>query len=249
MEIFELNGVMLGCPEELGSDRITEKLRKGQYEGHEARAAMMRVGPGDKVLELGAGLGYIGALCARAAGAENVTCVEANPDMLPVIRANLDRNGAEAATLIHGAVVGAAHEGETLRFARAKLFWSSAIARGNDTSERVVEVPALKIGDLMKQYRPKVVIMDVEGAEKALFDAPWPAHVRFVMMELHPRRYADTVIKQIVDCLSAAGMTYDPFASRGTVLAFRRVTGRFKEKGADEAGEKAKGKGKGKGKR
>lgn len=234
MEIFELNGVKLGCPEEMGGERITDKLRKGQYEGHEARAAMMRVGPGDTVLELGAGLGYIGALCARAAGPEHVTCVEANPDMLPVIRANLDRNGAEATTLLHGAVVGDGHDGETLRFARAKLFWSSAIARDNTPPDRVVDVPALRIADLLKRYRPKVVIMDIEGAEKTLFDAPWPAHVRFVMMELHPRRYADTVIKQIVDCLSESGLAYDPFASRGTILAFRRVTGRFKEKPAEQ---------------
>ena len=65
--------------------------------------------------------------------------------------------------------------------------------------------------------------MDIEGAEQTLFDEPWPAHVRSVMMELHPGRYPDTTIKKIIDCLSASGLTYDPGPSRGRILGFRRL--------------------------
>jgi hypothetical protein len=70
-----------------------------------------------------------------------------------------------------------------------------------------------------------VVIMDIEGAEEHLFDAPWPDFVRHVMMELHPGRYPDTVIQRIVDCMSTSGLTYDPGPSRGRILCFRRVRG------------------------
>ena len=86
-------------------------------------------------------------------------------------------------------------------------------------------MPCLGIDALLREYRPHLVIMDIEGAEEHLFDAPWPDHVRVVMMELHPGRYPDTVIKRIVDCLSASGMTYDPGPSRGRILAMRRLRG------------------------
>ena len=46
------------------------------------------------------------------------------------------------------------------------------------------------------------------------------------MLELHPGRYADTVIQRIVDCMSASGLTYDPGPSHGRILCFRRVRGR-----------------------
>lgn len=241
MELFELGGVTIGCPEEIGTSRITAKLRSGKYEGAEARAVGMRVVAGDRVLELGAGLGYIGALCARLAGAEGVTCVEANPVMLPVIRANLDRNGGGAVRLMHGAVVAPRYKAETVPFVQEPQFWSGHIARGaqaelgaegGEGRPPVINVPALRLDTLLAESRPDVVIMDVEGAEKTLFDHPWPDNIRSVMMELHPARYPDTVIQKIVARLSAAGMTYDPHPSRGTLLAFRRVQGpRHKRRG------------------
>ena len=224
MDLYELNGMLLGCPEALGSQKITQKLASGQYEGTEARAVQMRVKPGHRVLELGAGLGYIGSLAASLAGAEHVTSVEANPDMLKVIRDNFDRNGGEAITLRHGAVVGNDFDGETLAFARARQFWSSKIAKVGDSASGLIEVPALKIGALLKEIRPNVVIMDIEGAEQYLFEKPWPKSVRFVIMELHPKQYDSyAAIKKIVDCMSASGLTYDPRASRGNVLALRRI--------------------------
>ncbi len=224
MDLFDLNGMLLGCPEALGSEKITQKLATGQYEGTEARAVKMRVKPGHRVLELGAGLGYIGSLAASIAGAENVTSVEANPDMLKVIRNNFDRNSGEAIELRHGAVVGNDFDGDRLAFARGRQFWASKIATVGDDGPGLIEVPALKIGALLKELRPNVVIMDIEGAEQFLFEKRWPKSVRFVIMELHPKQYDSyEAVKTIIDCLSDSGLTYDPGASRGTVLVMRRV--------------------------
>ena len=99
------------------------------------------------------------------------------------------------------------------------------IAEEGACPDTLAEVPQLGLGDLMARTRPHVVIMDIEGAEEHLFEAPWPGHVRHVMMELHPGRYADSVIKRIVDCMSDSDLTYDPGPSRGRILCFRRVRG------------------------
>ena len=223
MAEYEINGVKLQIPDALLSKRIAEKLENGRYEGHEANAALMRVRGDTRVLELGSGLGYIASICAAIAGPENVTTVEANPDMLPVLRGNLERNGFADVTVLHGAVTGQADAAESIEFERTKAFWGASIAREGSNPQTVVSVPLLRLSDLLKRYRPHIVIMDIEGAEQTLFDEPWPAHVRSVMMELHPGRYPDTTIKKIIDCLSASGLTYDPGPSRGRILGFRRL--------------------------
>ncbi|WP_104018908.1 FkbM family methyltransferase [Roseovarius nitratireducens] len=226
MAEFEIEGLRLEVPDSHLNDRIAAKLASGGYEGHEARAALMRLRAGQRVLELGSGIGYIACLCARVAGAQNVTTVEANPDLLPVIAGNLARNGVDAVTVLHGAVGGMDGGAAPLAFDAARSFWAGHIADETSAAERLVEVPHLGLRDLMARVRPGLVIMDIEGAEAHLFDAPWPAHVRGVMMELHPGRYPDTVIQRIVDCMSASGLTYDPGPSRGRILCFRRVRGR-----------------------
>ena len=225
MAQFEIEGLRLDVPDAHLTARIRAKLASGGYEALEARAALMRLRPGQRVLELGAGTGFIACLCARVAGAENVTTVEANPDLLPVIDGNLVRNGVAGVTVLHGAVGGMEGGTAPLAFDAARSFWAGHIADATSRAGRVVEVPNLGLGPLLAQARPGLVIMDIEGAEAHLFDAPWPAHVKTVVMELHPARYPDTVIRRIVDCMSASGLTYDPGPSRGRILCFRRVRG------------------------
>lgn len=219
---YAVNGVTLVVPDDMLNERVAGKLETGTYEAHEAQAAQMRLREGMRVLELGAGVGYIASICAGVAGAANVVTVEANPAMLPVIRANLDRNGYQATRLIHGAVTGEG-DAEEIAFDPKKVFWAGRIADEEADAEKLVTVPMLPLSGLLQEHRPHLVIMDVEGAERHLFDAPWPAHVRAVMMELHPNQYPDQVIKQIVDCMSASGLTYDPGPSRGRILCFRRL--------------------------
>ncbi len=223
MAEYEINGIHLSVPDEMLNDRISDKLATGGYEAHEAHAARMRLRAGQRVLELGSGLGYIASVCSKITGPENVTTVEANPNMLPVIRGNLERNGFGAVTLLHGAVGGMKNGEEQVEFDNQKTFWAARLADVDTAPDAVVSVPYLGLGDLLKTCRPHVVIMDIEGAEQHLFDAPWPAYIRAVMMELHPGRYSDVVIKRIVDCMSVSGLTYDPLSSRGRILGFRRV--------------------------
>lgn len=226
MAEFEIDGIHLVVPDEMLNPKLSDKLSTGGYEAHEAHAARMRLREGQRVLELGSGIGYIASVCASITGAGNVTTVEGNPNMLPVICGNLERNGFGAVTVLHGAVGGMNNVAEPFEFDNKKTFWAARIADMDTAPDSVVSVPHLGLGDLLKTYRPHVVIMDIEGAEEHLFDAPWPAFVRAVMMELHPGRYSDVVIKRIVDCMSVSGLTYDPLSSRGRILGFRRVRDR-----------------------
>jgi len=222
MQQFEINGVRLGLPRVLATPEIVQKLQDGTYEGDEARAADRCVRKGFRVLDLGSGVGYVATLCAQKAGAENVLTVEANPELLPVIEANLAANGQAGVTVMHGAVTGAVPEGSTAQFNISGGFTGSSL---DGFGPRKVEVPLIPIYELIRAHRPQVVMMDVEGAEADMFNRPWKCPLRFFVLELHPKKYKPRVIKKIVDFMSAMDMTYDPVVSRGKILGFRRVWG------------------------
>lgn len=219
MHEFRLGGVSLSLPVGVATPAILEKLGDGTYEADEARSAERCVRRGFRVLELGAGIGYVTAICAQRAGPENVMSVEANPALLPVIRTNLARNSLSGVTLIHGAVTGPVTEGAMADFAVSEGYTGSSLkGRG-----RRVSVPLVSVHDLIRAHKPHVILMDVEGAEADMFGRPWKCPLRYCVMELHPRKYQPRVIKKIVDFMSAMDMTYDPATSRGKVLGFRKV--------------------------
>ncbi|NNK78874.1 MAG: FkbM family methyltransferase [Litoreibacter sp.] len=220
---FELDGFSFTIPRILLSDRLAGKLRSGNYEMNDARAVRSRLQPGDRVLELGTGLGYVGALCAEVVGPDRVTCVEAHPDMVEVARNNLARNGFSATQVIHGALTPESDSDPQVAFRMGPAFWSSALARPQDDPADIVEVPALKLGALLEVHKPNMLIVDIEGGEAFLFEDPLPARLHTVVVELHPGRYPPTVIKQVFDFMSANGLTYDPDGSRGGVVTFQRV--------------------------
>ncbi len=223
MPRFEIKDVVLDIPDELLNAHLTKKMSEGSYESSEARAARMRVKRGHRVLELGGGVGYISSVCAQITDPSNILTVEANPATLPIIRNNLDLNGAQTTKIVHAAVAGDAAEGESVLFRAGKAFWGSSIADATSNPKELVEVPLISVFELLNLHRPDVVIMDVEGAEKYLFEQKWPRYVWHVIMELHPRLYSSAVVKKIFDRMSQSGLTYDPGPSRGALVAFRRV--------------------------
>ncbi|MFY0596336.1 MAG: FkbM family methyltransferase [Cognatishimia sp.] len=223
MSIYTLNDIELELPDWLEDTPIARKIAKGEYEGAESHAARMRIKPGMPVLEIGAGLGYVSSICGKIAGPENVVSVEANPRMLDPLMANLRRNSCDGLRVMHGAVVGNGHHDDEVNFRAGNLFWGGATLPKGASREDMISVPALRIRPLLRAIRPRFVMLDVEGAEADLFKKPWPPFVKFVVMELHPKKYDKAVIKEIVDCMSASGLTYDPLTSHARTLGFMRV--------------------------
>lgn len=219
MAQFHIADMTFRVPRDVLAPRLRERLSAGSYEGFEATAARRAVSPEARVLDLGSGIGLIAAVCARAVGAAQVTTVEADPRMVPVVRANLDANGFDAATVLHGAV-GAA-TGETAAFRTAPAFWASSLSLDTGRGE-TVQVPSLDLFALFEAHRPTVVLMDVEGAEANLFDRPWPPQIEAVVMELHRAVYGDAGIARIFAGIAASGLVYAPDLSRGAVVGFRR---------------------------
>ena len=67
-------------------DKRIERINAAAYEGDEIAGALSVVRKGDRVLELGAGLGIVGAVVAARAEPERVLSFEANPALIRHIR-------------------------------------------------------------------------------------------------------------------------------------------------------------------
>ncbi|MGG7567769.1 glycosyltransferase family 2 protein [Rhodovulum sp. DZ06] len=113
--VIEIDGLRLPLDPRIVTRRIEKALRKGRYEKGERRALAALLRPGDRVLELGGGLGLVSAMAALQDGVERVVVVEANPDLLPVIARTHRLNGVATAEIVHGAVAPGRGEAEAAR--------------------------------------------------------------------------------------------------------------------------------------
>lgn len=226
MAKFLIGDYIVQVPNYLMNDAIRTSMEEGRYEGYETNAVKHHIVEGDRVLELGAGAGYISMQLASRIGGENLLTIEANPKMVPVIEKNLAANLIEGVTVINAAVVPNSFASDHVAFHTTAAFWASSVDPTMVTkwkSTKSIDVPAVKIGELIQEHRPTVVIMDIEGGEQGLFDEPWPDHVRLLVVETHPQVYPDTVTKQIFDQMSGMGFTYCALGSRGKVVVFKRL--------------------------
>ena len=155
---------------------------------------------------------------AKTADNLRIHCVEANPQLLPLIAHHHELNGV-AGIQLYNEVVGRADG--TASFYLHKDFWASSMTP--DPAGERVEIPCRRLLSRLEEWRPDVVVMDIEGAELDLLVEPLPEMVRALVIELHPDIYGLQGVKAIMDTLSAGGFALVPKASERGVLSFRRL--------------------------
>jgi len=222
MPRFTISDIILDISEHLLTPDIRRALSKGHYEGQEARSIKTNVKADDKVLEIGAGIGFTTVTAAKIVGGKNVVAIEANPDLQPEILNNLALNEVGGVTLLNQIILPEAGKTEACLYV-PDGFWGATIDGMKIPTAREIVMPAIGFDELLSRYPATVLICDVEGAEADFFCNPVPEALRLILLELHPRRYSLKVIKTIFDRLSVLGFGYVPFSSKGPVICFKRV--------------------------
>jgi FkbM family methyltransferase len=222
LELVELFGVRLALDPEVMSPEMCGHLRAGTYEGREAQFLPRIVEPGERLLELGGGVGLLSTIAAKHAQAAAIAVVEANPELIPSIGRTFALNGVTG-EVINAAVV-AQSGAPTLPFYLHQQFWASSLAPVKKRLRRaVVEVPAVVLDELVGRFGPSLLIVDVEGTEVELIEGSELPGVAKLLIELHHKVIGLDGVKRIFDRLSDLGFAYDPvFSERGVVL-FRRL--------------------------
>ena len=221
MRSFTLRGLTLYLPEAALKGNLERALSSGRYENHEADALLLHLRSGDRLMDLGAGLGFICALAAGVLGEDAVMGVEAGTETVKLARKNLAANGFEGVKVMKGAVV--ATGGGEVEFGQRPAFWASSLKgpEGWPENAAVIRVPARPIGMLLAKFAPTVICCDIEGGELEVLTQPLPG-VRLVVVETHPQVYGTEGVARISAALKAQGFEETDGARKDT-LVFRRA--------------------------
>ena len=142
----------------------------GTYEPELQAALRDLIRPGAVIYDVGANIGYVSLLLAKAAGETGkVYAFEALPENAERWRRNMARNGMEARTsLFAGAVTQAAGPVRFLLHASGGMGKAAGSAGRADTYLSEITVPGISLDEFafdMGNPLPHVVKMDIEGGE------------------------------------------------------------------------------------
>lgn len=194
------HGVRIGTSAEEIPKYVRSALFKGTYEDYECRLVERVVAPGDRVLEIGTGIGVVSLLSTRLAGEGNVLSCEANPALEPLIRANYARNGWQP-NLTMTAVTA---DGRDLVFHQNDNLLTSS-AHDRQLEGQAITVASTPINTLIEAHRPTVLVMDVEGSETELLPAANLDGVNSIIVEVHPHIVGEDAIAALTAGLEARG--------------------------------------------
>jgi FkbM family methyltransferase len=221
-DFIEHFGIRLRLDPEFMSPKLIDSLRSGQYEAPEARKIGKIIQPGDVILEIGAGIGFMTALMLKNPAAERVISFEANPLLISKIQRTLDDNNLGGQRFeLHNNILGADDTG-AIDFHIHKDFWASSLRKTTGTI-RSCPVPLASFDKTLKSVRPNVIVCDIEGGETVLFPTSDLAGVRSVYMELHQRVIGPEGMRDVFQTFHDRGFHYDQNHSHGAVVLFSRI--------------------------
>ncbi|MEO9738901.1 MAG: FkbM family methyltransferase [Lentilitoribacter sp.] len=209
------HGIRLAVPNSL-PEEMRKSLYKEQHELPELELILACLEPGDKVLEIGSGVGMIATTCASICGAENVTCYEPNPSTRDVIQRNFDLNGLEV-DLRSRAL---ATQKGTIDFYFSDNIVSSSLIDQDFGGK--TEVACDDIRDVIEELQPTAIVMDVEGAEIDLLPTATLSGVSKILVEMHPGIVGPEKVEELHACLERQGLHYRRDLCRSKVAYFER---------------------------
>lgn len=209
-------GVDICVDPSIFSKQVIAAIRRGSYERKEATQLLSLVGPGETILEIGAGCGFLSTLMAKQPDCKSVHAVEANPALIPIIKATHMRN--EVDVTLYNEVLGQSN-GEAEFFINEN-FWASGL--DDSLGRRSLMIKQVAIQERIFQIRPTLIVCDIEGGEANLLGDADLAHTDKVLFELHPRIIGQKGVRTVFEQMSKRGFTYDCFHSSGAIVTFIR---------------------------
>jgi FkbM family methyltransferase len=217
---FILSGIKVEDPHGIFSPKLRRSMMKDRYERLERIAVERCVKKGDRVLDLGAGCGVVGALAASIVGADAVTSVEANPELKDTIEHIHKINGYPEINLVSG-LAGKGKGSATFYVSRD--FWASSLSPDTPDIISKKKIKRLDINDLASDIQANVLVCDIEGAEFALLEVLDLAPFDLVIMEIHPTPDNLEEVGKLYETMISAGLHPDLSAAlRPTVAVFQR---------------------------
>ena len=202
---------------------LERRIAIGRNQAAEFKCARGLVRSGDVVLELGGGLGVLSAALQRDAAPSRIVSFEGNPDLLTYAKLTHQLNSVSNIEARHGIVL-SRPEAATIPFYRHPNVSEGSLFRLPDSDLDPVEVPVVRLQELLAQLVPNVLIVDIQGGELDLFEgAESLGSIDRIALELHPQIYGSSGVLSVFRALCRLGFAYDSGLSHGTNVALQRT--------------------------
>lgn len=201
---------------------ILDAILANAFEAREASEIPDIVRPGDNVLEIGAGIGFISTLLARQPGVSNVYAVEANPALLPFMAdLHLLNDTHEKVERLNFVLTN--DDAPALTFYQRSDFWMGSLMEGPNPYYATVEVPTANLDNFLREKEISLIVCDIEGAETVIFNNADLTLVDRIYVELHDHVTGLSGVGHVFRTLSEHGFQYDPRHSTKSVVLFQKV--------------------------
>jgi len=197
-----------GCRFSVRSPVIPTKLKSrflfNQYEPSERLALRRFLDPSLPVIEFGGSVGVVACLTNKLLeNPRDHVVVEANPDLVPLLQSNRDRNGCQFTVVNKAIAYGSSH----VEFFQNQDFLSSSI---QSAAEQKVSVPAITLRDVVNQFGFDrfTLICDIEGGEVELVEHDgdiFRTQVKTLIIEVHEAVVGTGPIRSMLQKLQEYG--------------------------------------------
>lgn len=203
------------------SDTILGAIKKGIYEYTEASQIGVLVQEGERVLEIGVGIGFIATLVLRHPNTTAYLGFEANPELVNAANElfNINKVNGE----IINAVLTNDPDIKEMNFYLRKDFWASSLSEKPWGYEKTIKIKSKLFNHIIDSFKPTMIICDIEGGELDLFRDACLLGVKKVYMEIHQNVLGRRGVRKLFDIMSSKGFHYDQWHSKGSVVLFSHV--------------------------
>lgn len=227
LKTFTLKGVRLFINDDsVLSKDVLLSLLQGGYEDKENKIIKDNLEKGDRVLELGAGLGFNSIAIAKINGGKIVS-YESNPHLISLIKRNQALNNVSFE--VRNKILVSKKPGiRAIPFNIAENVCMSSVKNYSVPGFVLVETLQIEtefVDDVLKELSPTFLVVDIEGGEEEFFSQPeflTNSPVKKIMVEVHPEIIGDNACSLIVKNIISAGFDLVTESSYGSVLYFRK---------------------------
>lgn len=200
-------------------EKRIQRINEAKYEGQEIAGALHVVREGDNVLELGAGIGIVGAVVSKNCKPARVISFEANPSLIPHIRTLYKLNGIEKRHEVRNEVlVSALERPKTMAFHVHNSFLGSSLSGDAARARETVDIATADFEAVRVELKPDVILMDIEGGELDILNHASLEGVRAIVIEFHPKAYDVSGMRRCKRILRDAG--FEPISDLSTRLVW-----------------------------
>ena len=205
--VAQCHGVKVPNSPMITPERI-ERINGARYEGQEIAGALAVIRPGDNVLEMGAGIGLVGAIAAKNGKPAKVMSFEANPDLIEHVNALYKLNRLSTKIEVRNEVLISAPDApETMAFHIRNSYLGSSLIDSDKRATTRVDVPTARYAQVHADFAPDVLLMDIEGGELDFLRHASLDGVRAIVIEFHPEAYGKEGMRECKAILENAGFT------------------------------------------